>query len=316
MVTGYSALRFHDYRTDPEHPPFIRMWAALPLLAMDNVKVDLQRIDAVDPVAWAGGDQFFFCHEMLYVANDADHLLYQARFMVVLLGVLLGVLLFCWTRELFGFWPAVIVLGLYTIEPNLLAHARLVTTDFGVTCFIFGTLYFLWRTTRRLTPANVGGLLGFFVLAQISKFSALLLGPIVLALLLARVCQKAPWPTSLDQRAAVDGLLNCSRAGLVVARFGDGAATWASIFGIYLRTRPPGAGVSMRIPASFNALPCLPRRSRGLMNISYCRMPTPKVFFSDRSRHRNGVAFLRGVTVSTGGGIFSRWRFSLKPPSR
>ena len=177
VVTGYSALRFHDYRTDPEHPPFLRMWAALPLLMLDDVKIDLQRIDAVDPVTWAGRDQFFFCHETLYVANDADHLLYQARFMIVLLGVLLGVLLFCWTRELLGFWPAAIVLGLYTIEPNLLAHARLVTTDFGVTCFIFGTLYFLWRTTRRLTVTNLCGLLGFFVSAQVSKFSALLLGP-------------------------------------------------------------------------------------------------------------------------------------------
>ena len=42
VVTGYNELRFHDYRTDPEHPPFIRMWAALPLLALDDVKVDLQ----------------------------------------------------------------------------------------------------------------------------------------------------------------------------------------------------------------------------------------------------------------------------------
>ena len=36
VVTGYNALRFHDYRTDPEHPPFLRMWAALPLLAMGS----------------------------------------------------------------------------------------------------------------------------------------------------------------------------------------------------------------------------------------------------------------------------------------
>src|SRR5882724_6604469 len=100
------------------------------------------------------------------MSNDADRLLYLARFMIVLLGVLLGVLLFCWTHERFGFWPAIIVLGLYTIEPNLLAHARLVTTDFGVTCFAFGTMYFLWRTARLLSAANLCGLAGFFVLAQ------------------------------------------------------------------------------------------------------------------------------------------------------
>ncbi len=130
VVTGYSALKFHDYRTDPEHPPFLRMWAALPMLMLDDVKIDLQGINAVDPVIWVGRDQFFFCHETLYVANDADHLLYPARFMIVLLGVLLGILLFCWARELFSFWPAVIVLGLYTIRaqsfgPRAIGHNRL-----------------------------------------------------------------------------------------------------------------------------------------------------------------------------------------------
>jgi hypothetical protein len=232
VVTGYNALRFHDYRTDPEHPPFIRMWAALPLLAMDDVKADLWKIDQTDPYLWVTGGQFFFCHDTLYVANDADRLLYHARFMIVLLGVFLGVLLFCWTRELHGFWPAVIVLGLYTIEPNLLAHARLVTTDFGVTCFIFGTLYFLWRATRQLTAANVVGLLGFFVLAQVSKFSALLLGPIVLALLLVRVCQNAPWPTTIGQQMKVAGRLGklIIALGLVVTL---AFATWVAIWAIY-----------------------------------------------------------------------------------
>ena len=37
--------------------------------------------------------QFDFGHQFLYVDNDADRLLYAARFMVVVLGVVLGVLL-------------------------------------------------------------------------------------------------------------------------------------------------------------------------------------------------------------------------------
>ena len=32
LTAGYTALRLHDYRIDPEHPPFLRMLAALPLL--------------------------------------------------------------------------------------------------------------------------------------------------------------------------------------------------------------------------------------------------------------------------------------------
>ena len=38
----------------------------------------------------------------------------------------------------------------------------------------------------------------------------------------------------------------------------------------------------MKIPAYFNALPCLPRLLPGLMNIDYCRMPIPKASFSGR----------------------------------
>jgi hypothetical protein len=198
VVAGYCALKYHDYRTDPEHPPLLRMWAALPLLGM-NVKMDLQKIDPVSSAMWVMNRQFFFCHDVLYVANDADHLLYAARFMIVLLGVLLGVLLFCWARELFGFWPAVIVLGFYTIEPNILAHCRLVTTDFGVTCFVFGAAYFLWRTARRLSVGNVFGLVAFFALAQASKFSAVLLGPVVLVLLIMRACQRPAWPVGIGK---------------------------------------------------------------------------------------------------------------------
>src|ERR1700687_3248859 len=59
LTAGYSALKFHDYRTDPEHPPFIRMWAALPLLAMNDIKLDTHVIDAVAPAAYVMGGQFF-----------------------------------------------------------------------------------------------------------------------------------------------------------------------------------------------------------------------------------------------------------------
>jgi dolichyl-phosphate-mannose-protein mannosyltransferase len=232
LVTGYCALKFHDYRTDPEHPPFIRMWAALPLLAMDGVNLDLSKIDSTPPVVWVAGEQFLFCHDMLYVANDADRLLYAGRFMIVLLGVLLGVVVFCWTRELFGFWPGVIVLGLYTLEPNILAHSRLITTDFGVTCFVFGTMYFLWRTARCLTVGNLCGLIAFFTLAQISKFSAVLLGPIVLVLLMVRACERRPWPVNIGRPRSLAGRLR--RIALALALIVVLAATaWAAIWAIY-----------------------------------------------------------------------------------
>src|SRR6266853_153982 len=86
LTAGYTALRLGDYRIDPEHPPFLRLWAALPLLAMPNVQLD------TNTVAWQTSDEWVFSHDFLYHLNDADKLLYRARFMTVVLGVVLGML--------------------------------------------------------------------------------------------------------------------------------------------------------------------------------------------------------------------------------
>jgi hypothetical protein len=186
IVSGYAALELGDYRLDPEHPPFLRLWAALPLLFMD-LHLDLES------EAWEAGDAYVLAHEFMYRDNDADAVIGRARFMIVLLGIGLGFLLFFWARELFGFWPALGVLALYAVEPNVLAHARLVTTDFGVTCFAFGAIYFLWRTTRRFSLPGLLGAAVFTGLAVVSKYSALIFVPVVLVLLGTRVW-RGSWP--------------------------------------------------------------------------------------------------------------------------
>jgi hypothetical protein len=177
LTIGYAALGLRDYRLDHESPPLLRMWAAFPLVFMRNVTFD------TNSAHWLKGDNTEFCHEFLYKQNDADRLLYPARFMIVLLGIALGVVLFAWARELFGCGVAAVVLALYTLEPNILAHASVVTTDLGFTFLFCSTLYFLWRITRALNAVNLVGLAVFFALAQVSKFPALALMPIAIVLL-------------------------------------------------------------------------------------------------------------------------------------
>jgi hypothetical protein len=190
LVDGYTTWKLRDYRIDPEHPPLLRLWATLPLLAMPGIKLD------TNSPYWVQGDQWGFGHKFLFQDNDADRLISPARFMITLLGVLLGILIFCWVGELVGFWPAVVVLGLYCTEPNLMAHSGLVTTDLGATCFIFGSVYFAWRTARNFGAGNLVGLTLFFTLAQLSKYSAILLVPVLFALLLVRALRASPWPCS------------------------------------------------------------------------------------------------------------------------
>lgn len=232
LAGGYISLRFRDYRTDPEHPPLLRMWAALPLLAIPNIKIDPHAIDQVAPVDWVGTRQFLFSHQFMYIDNDADRMLYAGRFMIVLLGVLLGILLFSWVREWLGFGPGTIALTFYTIEPNILAHSSLVTTDFGSTCFSLGVLYFLWRTTRTLTVGNLVGLTIFLMLSVVSKFSALVLGPIVLVLLVIRVIRGTPWACRIGKSGSPvsrvgKALIAVAIAGLLAL------ASWGTIWTVY-----------------------------------------------------------------------------------
>jgi len=200
LTAGYAALRDGDYRFSPDHLPFQRIWNALPLLLMDGIRWNGDEVPEASTAEQWGRLQFTVPFRFLYRLNDADALLYRARAMTVLLGIVLGVLVFFWSRELFGFWPAVLALALYAAEPNILAHAGLVTTDFGVTCFFFGAVYFLWRLTRRGTPGNLAGLSICFVLAEISKLSAVLLWPVVLALLVLRSLRHSPWDWRLVRR--------------------------------------------------------------------------------------------------------------------
>jgi len=184
LAAGYAALAEGDYRFEGTHPPFMRMWAALPLLFIADVRLDTTVIDRTPPREWVSGDTAFtHATKFLYIDNDADRLLNAARFMIVLCGIGLGVLVFAWTYEWLGLVPAAFATAFYTISPNVLAHTSLVTTDAGSACFIFGTVYFLWRTTRRYSAANIAGLIAFFMLAIVTKFSALILGPLIVVLL-------------------------------------------------------------------------------------------------------------------------------------
>jgi hypothetical protein len=214
LTAGYAALTQRDFSVDPSHPPLLRAWASLPAVLMDDVTMRPVPAAASTQLQWLP-DAYLFAHRFMYLENDADRLLYAARFMMVTLGILLGVFVFWWARQSMGLVPAVAALAAYTIEPNLLAHSSLVTTDLGLTCFVFGSVFFTWRVCRRFNRIDVAGLAICVALAMASKFSAVLLAPVVVALL------------ALGVR---DGSITFRRAATVACLLGllSFAGIWAS----------------------------------------------------------------------------------------
>ena len=90
---------------------------------------------------------------------------------MVATAVLLGVFVCRWSRALYGPVSALFAAALFTFDPNILAHARLITPDITVTTFSFIAVYYFWRLltagrTRDGLWAGVG--LG---LALLSKFT-------------------------------------------------------------------------------------------------------------------------------------------------
>jgi hypothetical protein len=297
VATGYAALKLADYRLHPESPPFLRMWAALPLLAMDNVRFN------TNSPTWKSYARHFeyrpVAYEFLYRDNDADRLLYAARFMNVWWGILLGALIFCWARELWGLLPASLALAIYAFEPNILAHASLVTTDLGVSCFIFGATWFCWRFAREANPLNGFGLVAFFSLAQISKTSALLLLPIVVALMGLRAARATPWPWRWKRRAGT--LTTRSRRVALAAAVCAVivAAGWGSIWAVYRFRYTPSPTEAIVFPPPSGSSAVV---SAGLWLDANRLLPHAYVrgFLLEQDRGRTWTAFLFGK-LSDGG---------------
>jgi cytochrome c-type biogenesis protein CcmH/NrfG len=305
LAAGYAALANRDYRVDPSHPPFVRMWAALPLLAMRDIRFDPSAIDRIEPAAWVSGSTAYeFSYRFMYIDNDADRLLYAGRFMVVLLGVALGVMLFCFANEWLGFLPAVLVLIFYSISPNLAAHASLVTTDLGLTCFAFGAVYFLWRTCRHLTAFNAAGLSVCCALAVVTKYSGLVLGPIIVLLLVVALCSRP----SITPRRAV-GIL----AMLVTASV---AAIWA-VCGFQYAPSDSASWV-LHLEKSAAAMRGIPEIARLVAWIDAHRL-LPNVFTQGflvfaQSMDEANPAFLAGRYSNTGWWYFFPIAFLIKTP--
>jgi hypothetical protein len=219
IAAGYSYLKRADFRLNPEHPPLLKEIAALPLLFLD-LSFPGGRLWE-QPDEWNTGR--IFVHENR-VRNDT--ILTLSRLPTLLLSILLAVTLFHWGRRLFGPRAALLSVSLYVLDPTVLAHSCLVTTDLGLTLFIFLSAYALWAWSRHPGPRRLI-LVGLMVgCAFASKFSALWLLPILAGLAIVLLVTGAsipahPWRG--DSESAAGGRLSPRRltslvmAGIIVS---------------------------------------------------------------------------------------------------
>ena len=113
---------------------------------------------------------------------SADQILALSRFPNLLLGAALVALTGWWAYRLWGNHAAILAVALASLEPNLVAHSSLVTTDIGVTLFIFLAVSLLWEHVNSPTWARLTATGICTGMAVVSKFSGLLLIPIIITI--------------------------------------------------------------------------------------------------------------------------------------
>ena len=167
IIAGVEAWRYHRFERWNDHPPLVFLVCTLPLL-LNHTEIDIQPdakyADAITPspeaIAWA------------------------ARPVIVMLGVLLGVLLWISAKRLFSEGAANFALALFAFSPSLIANFSITCNDGAVALITFATAMQVvyWRRTQSWGRTVALALILGALLA--TKFSTPVMFAVALALVL------------------------------------------------------------------------------------------------------------------------------------
>jgi hypothetical protein len=178
IFAGYRYWKNFDFGVNPEHPPLVKLVAAIPLLRMPlRVPVSLPDAD-FKMVEYAAGRDFLY-------GNDARTLLWRTRMAAAAVTLCLGLAVFLVAYSMWGAGPALLALALFVFEPSFLAHGALVTTDVGVTLGIFLGVASFCSYSKRPSALRLAGAGLAAGLCLGAKHSGILLFPMLVALAIA-----------------------------------------------------------------------------------------------------------------------------------
>jgi hypothetical protein len=185
IPAGYYHLVAGDFQLNNEHPPLIKMWAALPLLFIqpnESPPTAEEKQGVYGTLTWSYEDRFWQVNR-----GEFEKILFAARVMMIVLAVALGILIFAFGRSLFGPRAGVLAVVLYTLEPTVLGHGRIVHTDLpGALAFLL--FFFVLRMYSQAKTTRNALLLGLASgLALLTKFSMIVLIPVLACLALGGI---------------------------------------------------------------------------------------------------------------------------------
>lgn len=255
MFAGYMMLHTGDYGLNPEHPPLVKMLAALPLMGRDLWVPPLRNRDFKAEAYLDGRDWL--------ARNDggSQRIVFQMRLAAGLLAIGLSLMVFWAAREWFGDAAGLVALTLVSFDPNVVGHSALVTTDIGVSLFFLASIYGFYRYVKQpsLPRLALVGVAAGLLLA--TKHSGILLAPMLLLLIGWEV---ATVPKGTRGRIALR--LSGAFGAIVVV----GVVVLWAFYGFRYAARP--AGLVLSTPLAEYAAPLSHFNSTAVMAIAHLRL--------------------------------------------
>jgi len=177
IPSAYYHLAAGNFQLVNEHPPLSKIIAGIPLLFVQPNEVTPEQI-----VGEPGSIREKWSYAERFWENNPDifeSLSFWPRLPAIILTVFLGLLIFKIARELFGPLAAVLAVALFTLEPTVLAHGRVVQTDIPATLGYLLLFFTMYRYAKSLSLRNAAWVGVAAGVALLAKFSMLLAGPVL-----------------------------------------------------------------------------------------------------------------------------------------
>ena len=195
LTAGYTFWAFGDYRLQESHGALPQRWFALPLLVA-NVKFPSRDDDSWHHPGFLGLQT---CQKFFYNSgNNPDALVFRGRLMAVVIALLVALAVYGWTARVFGPAAGLLACFLCALDPTILAHGRLMTSDVSAAFFFLMSVGCFWSLLRRFTWFRLASSAVCFGLLMVSKMSGVLAVPMVLLIFLSRIALGRPWPVKLS----------------------------------------------------------------------------------------------------------------------
>ena len=187
IPAGYYYLSDGAFELNNEHPPLAKILTALPLVFIRPVT------SSIPPAPEKLDEQSHGMHDagislQFWNANSERFklILFCSRLGAIVITLILSLVIFLYARELFGLEAAALAIILFSLEPTVLAHGKIVHTDMAAALaytFFFYVLWMYWHHPNARWTIFFGVVTG---LALVTKFSLIVVAPIFVIALLAR----------------------------------------------------------------------------------------------------------------------------------